>query len=292
MLSTTIGKDLSLDDLKKKGYSAVFLSLGAQLSSKLAIEGLELDGVHWGLDFLKSVNLNHPPKVSKRVLVIGGGNVAIDVALTALRLGAKEVELVCLESREEMPAYREEIQQALDEGVKITNGYGPKKVRGAKGKVTGVELVRCVSVFDKKGKFCPAYDEKETKVMEADTVIFAIGQAADTSLFPGEVTSSPRGTITADPVTLETNVAGVYAGGDVVSGPASVVEAIAAGKRAAVSIDLYLRGEDVRKGRDAEIKKVKEPPKEGVEKRPRQMMALLPVAAEGWQFQRGQAGVD
>ena len=233
----------SIYELFGQGYQAVFLAMGAQLSKKLEIDGGGLDGVLWGLDFLKEASLNRPPKLKERVLVIGGGNVAIDAALTAHRLGAREVELVCLESRQEMPANEEEIQQAFDEGVKFNLCCGPKRIRGDNGQVNGIELISCVSVFDKKGRFNPSFDETVTKSIETDTIIFATGQTADLSFLPSEIRTSAQGTIVVDPDTLETNRKGVFAGGDTTAGPASVIEAIAAGRKAAVAIDKYIGGE-------------------------------------------------
>ncbi|GAJ19288.1 unnamed protein product, partial [marine sediment metagenome] len=147
------------------------------------------------MDFLRDANLKREVKVKDKVLVIGGGNVATDVALTALRLGAKEVQLACLESREEIPAYEEEIQQAIDEGVGINVSWGPKRILGDGKKVIGVELVRCVSAFDKEGRFNPSYDEKVTKTIETDMVILAIGQTSDLALVPESVKTTEEGTI-------------------------------------------------------------------------------------------------
>ncbi len=279
----TIGKDMTLEQLKKD-YQAVFFAIGNQLSSKLEIKGAELDGVLWGLDFLRDVNLKRPAEVRDRVVVIGGGNVAIDVALTVLRLGAKEVKLVCLESREKMPAYEEEIKQAIDEGVGINVSWGPKRILGKGKRVTGIELVCCTKVFDEQGKFNPSFDEQMSLTLEADMVILAIGQAPDLSLVPRGMKMTARGTIQVDPLTLETSLPGIFAGGDIVAGTSSVVEAIAAGKKASVSIDRYLKGEDLRTGRDVKPNRVKHPPKEGIAKMARQQTPLLPVGQRAGNF--------
>jgi len=146
----TIGRDLSLEDFKGKGYQAVFYAVGAQLGKRLEIEGTELDGVLLGLDFLRDVSDNRDMSVKGRVLIIGGGNVAMDVGLTALRLGAGEVELACLEGMNDMPAYEEEKQQAIDEGIRIHGSWGPKRVIGHDGKVSGVDFVRCIPFLTKK----------------------------------------------------------------------------------------------------------------------------------------------
>jgi len=202
----------------------------------------------------------------------------MDVALAALRLGAREVELACLESGDEMPAHKESAQQAVDEGVNINLSWGPKRILGKNGRVTGIELVRCTAVFDKKGRFNPSFDERTTKSVETDMVILAVGQTSDLSLLPKGIKTTNEETIAVDPVTLETGVPGVFAGGDLVLGPSSVVESIAAGKRAATSIDRYLRGEDLKAGREKkEVNRVEKPPKEGIEEKAREATPLLPV---------------
>ncbi|MFC1870484.1 FAD-dependent oxidoreductase [Chloroflexota bacterium] len=237
----------SVDSLLKDGFNAVFIASGAQLSRRLDIKGSELDGVRWGLDFLRKVNLGRKVDIEERVLVVGGGNVAIDVALTALRVGAKEVQLACLESREEMPAYEWEIQQALEEGVKVNVSWGPKKLLGDGKKVKGIDLIRCTRVFDEAGRFNPSFDESVTTTIDTDMVILAIGQAPDVS-FLGEdskIQCSEGGYIIANETTLETNVPGIFAGGDAVSGAASVIEAIAMARQAASAIDKYLGGNGV-----------------------------------------------
>jgi NADPH-dependent glutamate synthase beta subunit-like oxidoreductase len=259
----TIGKDITFEKLKKD-YQAIFFATGNQLSRRIELEGDGLDGVLWGLDFLRGVNLKNEIKVKDKIVVIGGGNVAIDVALTALRLGAKQVQLACLESGNEIPAYKEEIEQAVAEGVSINEGWGPQRILGDGKKVTGIELVRCTKVFDAKGKFNPSFDKKTTKILKADMIILAIGQAPDHSLTPRDLRITDNGTVQIDPITLETNLPGIFAGGDVVAGAASVVKAIADGNTVAVSIDRYFRGENLKKGRSSKPGKVKNPPKEGI----------------------------
>jgi NADPH-dependent glutamate synthase beta subunit-like oxidoreductase len=185
----------------------------------------------------------------EKVAVIGGGNVAVDVALTALRLGAKKVALACLEKRDEMPANPWEIEQAQAEGVEMHYSWGPSHIVASNGKVAGLELVRCTSVFDENGNFCPYFDEARLTI-EAEQVILAIGQASETAFCrdfcflegQGELPVR-KGLIAIDLETQQTEMRGVFAGGDAANGPASVVEAIAAGRRAAVSIDRYLGGD-------------------------------------------------
>ncbi|MBI2360778.1 MAG: FAD-dependent oxidoreductase [Deltaproteobacteria bacterium] len=240
------GADFSLEKLRAE-YDAVFLGVGAQLSKKIKLDGSELNGVLWGLDFLRDVNLGSWPGTPLgRVVVVGGGNVAIDVALTARRLGAKEIQIACLESRAEMPAFEWEIEQALEEGAVIHPSWGPKRIVG-NGKVIGVELVRCTRVFDESGRFNPSFDPSVTTAIEADTVILAIGQSTDFSFLGenGQELRTQRGTIQADDTLLATPVKGLFAGGEVVSGPSSVIQAIASGRKAAASIDRYLGGDGV-----------------------------------------------
>jgi NADPH-dependent glutamate synthase beta subunit-like oxidoreductase len=244
-----LGVDYEIDQLKQDGFEAVFVAVGAQLSRRIDLEGSELDDVDWGVEFLADVTDGKNITVKDRVVVIGGGNVAVDVALTALRLGAKEVKLACLESREEMPANSWEIEQAREEGVEMLYSWGPDKITQNDGKVTGIELVRCTSVFDEEGNFCPYFDDTK-KSIEADQVILAIGQASETAFcrdfcFLDDQASLPvhNGLITIDNITQETEMKGVFAGGDAANGPATVIEAIAAGRRAAISIDTHLGGD-------------------------------------------------
>jgi len=184
-------------------------------------------------------------------MVIGGGNVAVDVALSALRLGVKDITLVCLERKDEMPAYKEEVAQAEEEGILIMPSWGVRRIIGASGKVAGIELKACISVFDKDGRFSPTYDEKRRRILEADTVIAAIGQTPDLDWLKDSQINADR-VIQVDQVTYATSVAGVFAGGDAVTGPASAVEALSAGRSAAISIDRYLRGEPLETNREGE----------------------------------------
>jgi NADPH-dependent glutamate synthase beta subunit-like oxidoreductase/2,4-dienoyl-CoA reductase-like NADH-dependent reductase (Old Yellow Enzyme family) len=239
----------AIADLFEQGYEAVFLAVGAALSAKLDIEGNTLEGVSLGLDFLKAFNMNESVEVGKRVLVIGGGNVAVAAAMTAVRLGAEEVQLACLESQEELPAYRDEVDDALEEGVVFNFSWGPKRIMG-NGKVSGVEFVKCASVYDEEGKWSPQFDETVSKSFEADTVIIAIGQSSDFSFLDeaGEPKATAEGTIEVNPQTLESSLPGVFAGGDIVTGSTNVVDAVAAGKEAAESIDRYIQGRSLLRG--------------------------------------------
>jgi len=239
-----VGEHLSLDDLKDQGFNATFLAIGAQNTKKLNIEGSNLPYIFWGLDFLKKVNLGEEVKVTDNVIVIGGGNVAVDVALTAQRLGAKDVQLTCLECREEMPAHDWEIQKAIDEGITLNCSWGPKNIIDIDGQVSELEIVHCDSVFDDNKVFNPTFDEKNTKSIKTDMIIMAIGQIPDLSLLgsESEVNISTSGLIQVKEGTLETSVPGIFAGGEVINSPSSVVDAIEMGRRAASSIDKYLGG--------------------------------------------------
>jgi NADPH-dependent glutamate synthase beta subunit-like oxidoreductase len=272
----TVGRDVRLDELAEE-YQAIFFAAGNQLSKHLDLEGSELEGVLLGLDFLRDVNLGEAVKVGEKVVVVGGGNVAVNVALTALRLGATQVHVVCLEQQDEMPAFEEEILQALEEGVKVSASLGPKRLLGEAGKVTGIELMRCVRVFDEDGGFNPSYSDGVKTSLDADQVILAVGQKPDLSLFSDGPSVSRGGTVEVDGVTLQTSVPGIFAGGDVVLGASTVIEAVAAGRRASVSIDRYLKGEDLHSGRVATAGRVRKPPKDGIAQWTRQAMAFLPV---------------
>ncbi len=288
----SIGKDIPFKKLIKD-YDAIFIAAGSQLSRKLRLEGSDLEGVRGGLDFLRDLNLKGKVPVTGRVVVIGGGNVAIDAALSALRLGAEDVQLVCLESRDEMPAYEEEIAQAKDEGVAINVSWGPRKILGSHGKVTGIELVRCSRVSDEGGNFNPLYDEKKTKIIKADMIILAVGQMPDISFVPNSIKTTQDNTIKVDPITLETNLSGVFAGGDVIiPGGSSVVEAINKGKQAAISIERYLKHEDLKAGRNLRPKRVIKPPKEGIARMPRQSAPVLRVKQRSGNFKEVKMGID
>lgn len=239
--NTIFGKDLTLEGLKRDGFKAVFVAPGLHLSRRLNVPNEDATGVLRGVEFLREVALGSEISLSKDAIVIGGGNVAIDVALTALRKGAGRIRLVCLEQRHEMPAWEHEIHEALEEGVEIINGWGPKEFL-VEGKVLkGIAFKRCVSVFDEQGRFNPKYDETEVMVLESETALVAIGQAPDLEGIREQgIEISPRGTLSADPERLMTNLRGVFVGGDAFYGPKTVIEAVAQGKRAAFSIMAYL----------------------------------------------------
>lgn len=240
-----LGRDFDIKRLKEEGFEAIFLATGLPLSRKIELEGSGADEVFWGVEFLADVSEGKDINLKDRVLIIGGGNVAIDVALTALRVGAREVTLACLESIEEMPANPWEVETAFEEGVKVMPCWGPKRIIRDDGGISSVELIRCTSVFDEEGNFCPTFEDAIERV-EVDQVILAIGQTGDFSFLHGEESLKvEKGLIIADRETQETGMEGVFAGGDVVKGPGIVIEAISAGRRAAKAIDLFLGGDGV-----------------------------------------------
>jgi formate dehydrogenase beta subunit len=274
-----LGGEISLKDLRDQGFAATFLGVGAMRSRDLRIPGTELDGVLRAVEFLINANLGYQVELGERVVVIGGGNVALDTARTALRaltggpasppgpspvgddgvqaaataaldaaraavrLGAREVLVVALESRGEMPATDFEIREAEEEGIRILHRLGPKRILG-EGGVTGLETLRVTSVFDPDGRFNPQFADGTESVIPCDSVILAIGQSPDLSwLSPDDgVSVSPRGTIEVDRETLATSVRDVFAGGDVAFGPRNLIDAIGDGRRAAASIHRLLGG--------------------------------------------------
>ncbi len=266
--NTPIGDSLTLSDLTSQGYEATFIAVGAHRNNPMGVEGEDLEGVVSAVELLRDVNLGKSVGVGKKVAVIGGGNVAVDAARTALRLGAEEVSIVYRRSRQEMPAAEEEIEEAEEEGIALRYLAAPTRVIGSGGKVSSMECVRMeLTEPDESGRRRPAPIKGSEFTLDVDMVIPAIGQSPDLSLLGSDVQIevSKGSTIKADEVTLETNIPGVFAGGDAVLGPATVIQAIAAGKEAALSIDRYLRGEDLRAGRELEFTEV-EVPLEGIER--------------------------
>lgn len=275
-----LSADFGLSELRDQDYAAVFLSVGVQKGRDLRIEGGELDGVIKAVDYLININNGYRVNLGKRVLVIGGGFVAfdaarlalraalkdenddqsdtgemkaaLDVARTAIRAGATEVHMVSLESFAEMPVMRttqgyEEFEEAKREGVIFHPQRGATKFVGRDGRLTAVEFIGVTRTYDENGRFDPQYDRELKETLEADSVILAIGQQADLSFLKPEdkVELAPQGTIKVDRQTLATTAPGLFAGGDVAFGPRNLIEAVANGKRAALSIDDYLRGTSV-----------------------------------------------
>ena len=250
--NTPIGQDLSIDDLFEQQYKAIFIATGAHKGQRLGVPGDNLEGVFDGVSFLRDMNLGKKLRLKGKVAVIGGGNVAIDSARSALRLGAKEVSIVYRRSRQEMPANAEEIAEAECEGVKIIYLTAPARLLGENGKVKSMECVRMeLGEYDASGRRRPISVEGSKFLIDIDTVIAAIGQTPNLSFLPPDcgLESTKGQTFVVDPVTLATTRPGIFAGGDVVTGPATVIEAMAAGERAAISIQRYLRGESMTEGR-------------------------------------------
>lgn len=278
-LNTPVNDKSALDDLKKQGYRAIYLAIGAQKSRSLPIPGVDLPGTLLALDFLRDVNEGKEVRLGRRVAVIGGGNVAMDVARTAVRLGAAEVTALCLESAEEMPAHPWEITEAEEEGVRIMNSWGPVEITGRPDNVDGVRFQKCLSVFDSDGRFSPTFDAETTTRVDCDTVIIAIGQAADPGALAEKtgLETARGGFIVADPLTLATGEEGVFAGGDGITGPRSAVEAIKHGHDAAVSIQRYLAGADLREGREIEKEEPAPLPSGKQERKKRNDISFIPL---------------
>jgi len=226
-------------------YDAVLLATGAHLPKRIDVPGRDLEGVYWGVEFLREQALGqYQPDAfrDQRMVVIGGGNVAVDAARVVRRLGTDDVRVVSLEPPEDLPAYEWEVEDAAEEGIGFLSGWGVNEIKGETGKVSGVVLKRCTRVFDDSGRFSPVYDESQIREEAADAVILAIGQDPSSVAFEA-CGLRPDGTITADETTLATKTPKVYAAGDVVSGPASVIEAIAMGRKSASEIDKALGGD-------------------------------------------------
>jgi uncharacterized 2Fe-2S/4Fe-4S cluster protein (DUF4445 family)/NADPH-dependent glutamate synthase beta subunit-like oxidoreductase len=284
-----------LESLFSEGFKAVFLATGTWKSQSLNIAGEDHPQVLKALDLLKAVNSGEPRTLSGTVAVIGGGSVAIDAARTARRLGAREVHLICLEStdltcQDRMPAQDLEIDQAQEEGVIIHPSLGISAIVIENEQLKGVETVGCVSVYDDQGRFSPRFSEETAPFIPVDSVIVAVGQRADDTLFPG-LSRTASGTVQVDPQTLETSRPGVFAGGDGAAGPGNVIRAIRDGKEAAISIELFLSGKDMKEDRPKALKAVEEIPKEGIRREDRQKEAELPM--EGRQgFAEVELGLD
>jgi NADPH-dependent glutamate synthase beta subunit-like oxidoreductase len=288
-LNHSAGRDFTVAGLRREGFDAVVIAVGAHRSRDLSIPGIEMDGVLKGIDFLLNANLGYQFSIGKRVVVIGGGNVAMDVArsaarevvkkyasaaeenvpsdenlatvathemmdvsLSALRMGAREVHIVCLERRDEMPAALEEIEEAEMEGIRLHAGFGPKQVVGRNGSVAGLEVLKTKWVFDSSGRFNPAFQDQSESVIDCDTVILAIGQAPKLDFLSPEdgVQLTQRGLIMVDPQSLMTSEPGIFAGGDCVFGPRLIIDSVGDGKRIAIGIDEHLQD---RKHPDPEI---------------------------------------
>ncbi len=251
-----VGKDVTLKQLREQGFKGFYIAIGAQAGRKLGIEGEDAKNVIAGVDFLRDVNLDKGLALKGKAVVIGGGNVAIDVARTAVRQNASDVQMFCLEARSEMPALPEEIEEAVEENIAINNGWGPKRIVAENGKVKAVEFKKCVSVFDKDGRFAPVYDENNVMTVECDYVLLSVGQAfAVGNLFEGsKVEFNRNGTVKADATTFQTSEPDIFVGGDIYTGPKFAINAIAAGKEGAISLHRFVQpGQTLTLGRDRRI---------------------------------------
>ena len=268
-----LGRDFTVQSLRQEGYKAIFLGIGLPRGRKLDLPGADTPGVYDGMEFLRAFNEGKPLPLGRRVVVIGGGNVAYDVARSAIRpvealdreealgemgrgeqvaydvarsalrmSGDKEVHVVCLESRAEMPADEVEIVEGEEEGIRLHDGRGPREVIVQKGKVGGLRVVKCLSVFNAEGRFEPRYDEAAVEDIAADTVIFAIGQTSELSfLAPEDGVASDRGLIKVNPKTYQTTAPDVFACGDIAHGPRLFIDAVASAHTAARSMHDFLR---------------------------------------------------
>lgn len=298
-LNSPIGPDLTIDKLRQMGYKAVLVAIGAQSAINLKnLPGNELEGVYLGLPLIKDASLGQgPDMIGKKVAIIGGGNVAVDAARVALRLGASEVHLTCLESRNEMPAFSWEIERAIEEGIKIHASRGPRAILGKNGKVRGLESVECTSLCtDYEGRIQPVLNESVKDSLAVDAVVIAIGQGLDRSFLAadGKLQLGKWGEIASDPDTLATDAEGVFVAGDAVAIRGTVAESMAAGRKAAQVMNRYLRGEPLKLEEVPVVKELrtgKSLPK-FVAVRKRQRMPTLSASERVRSFKEVDLGLD
>ena len=247
-----VGKDVTIAQLRQEGYKGFYVAVGLQSGGRLPVPGGDAENVISGVDFMRDVNLRDKKSLSGRVVVIGGGNIAADVARTAVRCGAENVSLYCLEGYDEMPMGEEDRSECERDGVAVYAGWGPREVSVEGGKAAGVSFVKCLKVRDENGRFAPVYDENTVQVAPCTTVLFCIGQKAEwRELLSGTaVEFDPNGTVKADPVTYQTAEADIFVGGDAFTGQKFAIDAIAAGKHGAVSLHRFVQGATLTIGRD------------------------------------------
>ncbi len=289
----TIGRDLTLNDLFDRGYRAIFLAVGAQKGQGLNVPGEDLEGVMQAVDFLRDLNLGKDVQLGRKVVVVGGGNAALDTARSALRLGAQEVTIIYRRSRAEMPAEPKwEIDETEREGVRLMYLATPTRFLGRDGQLMAIECAKMeLGAPDESGRRRPIPIPGSEFTMDADHVLMAVGQMVDLSII-GEGTGlamNPWGTLKVDPITLATSMEGIFSGGDAVVGGGTVIEAIAAGKEAAISIDRYIRGEDLGAGR-GEVEEPVKIPIEGIEPQARVPMRFLPIEERVDNFREVELG--
>ena len=247
-----VGKDITIAQLREEGYKGFYVAVGLQHGGTLAVPGGDAENVISGIDFIRGVHLRDEKALKGRVVVIGGGNIAADVARTAVRCGAESVSLYCLEGYEEMPMGEEDRSECEREGIAIYAGWGPKEVQTENGKAANIAFVKCLSVKDESGRFAPVYDENTVQMAPCGTVLYCIGQKAEwkTLLAGTQVEFNPNGTAKADPVTYQTAEPDIFVGGDAYTGQKFAIDAIAAGKQGAISLHRYVQGATLTIGRD------------------------------------------
>lgn len=248
-----VGKDVTLEELREQGYQAFYLAIGAQGGRLTGVPGEGAEGVQTGVEFMRRINLDPSIRLEGRTVVVGGGNVAVDVARTAVRAGEGQVSLFSLEMPKEMPAAPSEVAAAREEGIRIYNGWGPKEVLTDGTRVKGIIFKRCITVFDEDHRFHPRYDEEDTFSVACDNILLSIGQSVEWGglLEGSRVELNRGGTAKADPVTYQTAEPDIFVGGDVYTGPKFAIDAIAAGREAMVSINRYVHpGNSLTIGRD------------------------------------------
>ena len=247
-----VGKDITIAQLREEGYKGFYVAVGLQHGGALAVPGGDVENVISGIDFIRGVHLRDEKTLKGRVVVIGGGNIAADVARTAVRCGAESVSLYCLEGYEEMPMGEEDRSECEREGIAIYAGWGPKEVQTENGKAANIAFVKCLSVKDESGRFAPVYDENTVQMAPCGTVLYCIGQKAEwkTLLAGTQVEFNPNGTAKADPVTYQTAEPDIFVGGDAYTGQKFAIDAIAAGKQGAISLHRYVQGATLTIGRD------------------------------------------
>jgi NADPH-dependent glutamate synthase beta subunit-like oxidoreductase len=289
-----VGRDRTIAELRKEGFKAFFIAIGAQQCLRMGIDGEDLDGIYGGLDYLRSVNLGQPPRLGKTVAVIGGGNTAMDAVRSARRLGAEKALILYRRGLEEMPSRPEEIEECQEEGIPIYTLTHPVRFIGENGRVKAIECVRMVlTTPDESGRPRPEPVPGSEFTIDVDAVITALGQEADWACLTPECacTLTRWKTMKVDPLTLQSEDPDIFAGGDAVRGPRTVIEAIADGKQAALSIERYLQGQDLRLGRDMELKVITRPLKEKYDPAARTRMPRLMPEERITTFHEVQTGL-
>jgi heterodisulfide reductase subunit A-like polyferredoxin len=288
-----IGKTVTIGELRKQGYKAFFMGIGSQECKSLGIVGEEFEGVYPGMDYLRRINLGEKVALGDRVAVVGGGNVAMDAVRTALRQGSAKPFVIYRRSEAEMPASVEEIAECRDEGIEIMTLTNPVRIISENNKVTAIECIRMqLGEPDPSGRRRPEPIAGSEFIIEVDAVVPAIGQESDWACLTDECacTLSDWGTMNVNAVTMQTDDADIFAGGDAVTGPATVVEAIEAGKQAAISIDRFIQGTDIAEGRGQALEAVSDVPLQGHKIRQRALMAHLPAEQRVTNYEEVQLG--